>query len=81
MGLDTSRQEDFELSYGGLVSAIHSVQGNVKTQLLESDDTYAELLPNEQIKLEFTLPENTKEKRTIIFQAEGRYHTITEENS
>jgi len=78
VGLDTSKQEDFQTYYGTLVSAIHSTQGNVKSQLLESDDIYVELLPSEQIKLEFTLPENTKNKRTFIFYAEG-YYTITQD--
>ncbi|MFQ5999794.1 MAG: hypothetical protein ACE5J6_03350, partial [Candidatus Bathyarchaeia archaeon] len=66
VGLDTSKQDDFDLYYANLVSAVHSEQGSVKTELSESDGVYAELVPVQQIKLEFTLPENSKEARTYI---------------
>lgn len=80
VGLDTTRQEDFELHDANLVSAIHSVQDDVKSELKENDSVYAELLPGEQIELAFTLPENSKDTRTYIIQTKGRYHTITDKN-
>jgi hypothetical protein len=76
VGLDTSCQADYELHYANLVSAVHSTQGNVKSELSESDCVYAELLPDEQIELAFTLPENSKDERTFVIYVKGHYYTI-----
>jgi len=80
VGLDTSKQAEIEIHQANLVSATHSTLGDVKDLLLENDQTYAELLPNQQITLKYTLPNNTKQARTFILYCEGYYHTITEEN-
>lgn len=77
VGLDNSKQEDFELRQGTLASAIHSTKGNVKPLLKESDDVYAELTSNQYIQLDFTLPRQTKETRTYMIIVEGYYYTIT----
>ena len=76
VGLDTTKQEDLNLHHANLVSATHSEEGDVKTELSESDDLYAELVPGEQIELAFTLPENSKDTRTYIIQVEGHYYII-----
>lgn len=76
VGLDTTKQDDFTVHYGNLVSAIHSETGSVKTELLESDSIYAEIVPDQQIELEFTLPENSKNPRTYIIYVKGRYYKI-----
>jgi hypothetical protein len=76
VGLDTTRQDDYQLHTANLVSAAHSTQGNVKTQLLASDNRYAELIPGQQIQLDFTLPRNTHEARTYILCTKGRYYTM-----
>ena len=76
VGLDTSPQADYELHYANLVYAVHSTQGNVKSELSESDCVYAELLPGEQIELAFTLPENSKDERTFVIYAKGHYYNI-----
>ncbi|RLI40423.1 hypothetical protein DRO59_09325 [Candidatus Bathyarchaeota archaeon] len=80
VGLDTSKQAEIEIHQANLVSATHSTLGDVKDLLLENDQTYAELLPNQQITLNYTLPNNTKQARTLILYCKGHYHTITEEN-
>ncbi len=76
VGLDTTKQDDFNLHHANLVSAIHSEEGSIKTELLESDDLYAELVPGQQIELAFTLPENSEDARTFITHVEGHYYTI-----
>lgn len=76
VGLDTSEQEDYDLREGNLVSAIHSTQGDVKNLLKKSDNDYAELVPDQQIQIEFTLPDNSKQARTYILHTEGHYYTI-----
>lgn len=76
VGLDTTKQDDYEIHYVNLISATHSTQGDVKTELLQSDNIYAELIPSQQIQLEFTLPNNSREARTFILYIEGHYHTI-----
>jgi len=77
VGLDTSPQATMNMQLGQLISAIHSVSGDVTASLLYSDSTYAELLPEECIELNFTLPQQTVEVRTYIFIVEGHYYTIT----
>lgn len=76
VGLDTSRQDDYELQEANLVSANHSTQGNVKALLIENDNTYAELIPSEQIQLQFTLNNKSGEARTFILYTKGHYYTI-----
>jgi parallel beta-helix repeat protein len=80
VGLDISKQAEIEIRQAILVSAIHSTLGDVKDLLLETDQTYAELLPNQQITLKYTLPNNTKQARTLMLYCKGHYHTITEES-
>jgi len=77
VGLDTTKQDDFDVHDANLVSATHSVEGDVKTELSASDDLYAELVPGEQIELAFTLPENAEDARTYIIHATGHYCTIS----
>lgn len=80
VGLDLSKQAEIEIHQGNLVSAIHSALGDVKELLLENNEIYAELLPNQQIELKYTLPNKNKQARTFILYCKGHYHTITEEN-
>ena len=77
VGLDLSAQEDVELHQAMLVTALHSVEGNVKSLLKENDQNYAELDPGEQITLTFKLANNQQEQRTFILYTEGSYYTIT----
>lgn len=76
VGLDTTRQAHYELLTATLVSAIHSDQGDVKALLTQSDNQYADLIPGQQIELEFSLPNNSQEARTYIFNSEGHYYTM-----
>jgi len=76
VGLDTTPQASYEIRTANQVSAVHSTQGDVKNQLQESDNIYTELVPYQQIQLEFTLPNNTKETRTCILYTKGHYYTI-----
>ena len=77
VGLDTTPQADYELHYAILMSAIHSVEGNVRWKLLFSDNIYAELIPEQQIKFAFILPNNSEEARTFIIHVEGHYETVS----
>ncbi|MDH7557504.1 MAG: hypothetical protein QHH18_02700 [Candidatus Bathyarchaeota archaeon] len=65
VGLDLSPQEDVEIRYANLVSALHFDEGDVKAKLKNSDGIHAELIPGQFMKLEFTLPQNAKEARTL----------------
>jgi hypothetical protein len=76
VGLDTARQEDYYVHYATLVSATHSVEGNVRAQLIRNDGVPAELVPGQQIKLQFRLPDNEEQTRTFILYIEGHYQTI-----
>jgi len=76
LGLDTSPQDDFELHYATLASAIHSSEGNVRWKLLENDQVYAQLIPGQQIQLTFVLLNNQNEERTFILYTEGHYVPI-----
>jgi len=76
VGLDTTPQASIEVHQAFLLSAFHSTQGNVRRRLLENDQTYAELIPGEQIHLAFLLPNNQNQKRTFILYTEGYYNTI-----
>ncbi len=76
VGLDVNPQDDFELHQAFLLSAVHSIDGNVRWRLLENDNIYAELVPGEQIELMFILPRNSEETRTFIIYTEGHYEAI-----
>jgi len=76
VGLDTTPQASIEVHQAFLLSAFHSTQGNVKRLLVENDQTYAELIPGEQIQLTFRLQNNQNEERTFILYTEGHYSTI-----
>jgi len=76
VGLDTTPQASVETNEARLISAVHSTQGNVKPLLMKNDQTYAELIPGEQIQLTFRLQNNQNEERTFILYAEGHYSTI-----
>jgi phosphoenolpyruvate carboxylase len=76
VGLDTTSQASVKTYEANLTSAIHSTQGNVKPLLMKNDQTYAELIPGEQIQLTFRLPNNQNQERTFILYAEGHYSTI-----
>jgi len=76
VGLDTTPQASIEVHQAFLLSAFHSTQGNVKPLLMENDQTYAELIPGEQIQLMFLLKNNQNQERTFILYAEGHYSTI-----
>ena len=76
VGLDTTPQASIEIHQAFLLSAFHSTQGNVKPLLMENDQTYAELIPGEQIQLMFLLKNNQNQERTFILYAEGHYSTI-----
>jgi len=77
VGLDTTKQDDYQIRYANMVLAIHSTRGNVKEFLSENDNLYAELAPGQQIQLAFTLSHNSQEARTYLFYTKGRYYTIT----
>lgn len=77
VGLDTTKQGEFEAKYVNLASATHSTHGDIKETLIHSDNIYAELLPGEQITLKFTLPQTTEDIRDFIIILEGHYFTIT----
>lgn len=76
IGLDTTKQGEFETRYANLVSAVHSNGTDMKEALMNSDNQYAELLPSQQITLKFTLPQNTKDTRNFIIKTEGHYYPI-----
>jgi len=76
VGLDTTPQASIEIHQAFLLSAFHSTQGNVKPLLMENDQTYAELIPGEQIQLAFRLRNNQNEERTFILYTEGHYTRI-----
>lgn len=77
VGLDTTPPQPTTICHANLAYAFHSTQGDVKEQLMKAGGTYAQLLPNQQIELAFTLPQNTKQARTFILYTKGRYYTIT----
>jgi len=76
IGLDTTKQEDLEVHEAYMLLAIHSTKGNVRWKLAQNDNIYAEIVPGENIKLAFVLPNSNEEERTFILYTEGRYQTI-----
>lgn len=77
IGLDTSKQGEFETHHASLASAVHSNGTDMKEALKQSDNLYAELLPGEQVTLKFTLPQNKQDIRDFIIIVEGHYFKIT----
>jgi len=77
VGLDTTKQGEFETRYATMASATHSNTTDVKTTLANSDNIYVELWPSEHVILEFALPETTQETRDYIIILEGHYFTIS----
>jgi len=75
VGLDTSKNENFETHYANLVSAVHSVDDNVKSALSSDDGIHAELVPDQWIELDFTAPQKTLEQRSFIIVVKGYYVT------
>jgi hypothetical protein len=73
VGLDTTEQAEFETHYGNLVIANHNRLGDVKEIFRNSDNQHVELLPSEQVLVQFTLPQNFKEERDLIIILEGHY--------
>jgi len=81
VGLDTTAQENYTIKQSILISAIHSTEENVLQKLMANDNSYAELVPIQQIQLTFLLLNNlSTQQRTFIFYTEGHYYTITQEN-
>jgi len=76
VGLDTTKQGEFQLTHGTLATANHTRLGDVKELFQNSDNLYVELLPGEQVALQFTLPQNLKEKRDFIIILEGHYFLV-----
>jgi len=73
IGLDTSPQATIQVHEGQLISAYHSTDDDVTAKLLDSDQTYTELVPWQEIRLAFTLPAQTMEARNYIIKIEGHY--------
>jgi hypothetical protein len=76
VGLDVSPPAPIDVRDGQLISAVHSLAGNVTESLLYDDAIYGELVPGQNIQLAFTLPQLIRETRTHIIMVEGHYYTI-----
>ncbi|MCO6448963.1 MAG: T9SS type A sorting domain-containing protein, partial [Ignavibacterium album] len=59
-----------------LVSAVHSVNGDIKSKLTGIDQNYAEMYPTERIDLSFSTTINSG-NRAYILKTVGRYETDT----
>ncbi|MCO6447225.1 MAG: T9SS type A sorting domain-containing protein [Ignavibacterium album] len=59
-----------------LVSAVHNVNGDVKTKLTGIDQNYSEMYPTERIDLSFSTTINSG-NRAYILKTVGRYETDT----
>lgn len=76
VGLDTTPQENVEIHKAVLVSACHSVRGDVRSLLTFEDDIYAELVPIQSISLGFMVAnKNSQCIRDFIFFTEGHSNT------
>lgn len=73
VGLDNTGQGKFEVQSAELVQAVHSVNGNVKKKLEESDGDYAEIPSGDQIRLEFTAPPTDEDSRDFVLYVKGHY--------
>ncbi len=61
-----------------LVLAIHSQLGNVKQELLNEDEEYAEVIPGDTLRLEFAVTGQTPGcMRDFVFVSNGYYTTET----
>jgi len=76
VGLDTTKQGEFQLTHGNLATANHTRLDDVKELFQNSDNLYVELLPGEQVTLQFTLPQNLKKERDFIIILEGHYFLV-----
>jgi hypothetical protein len=77
VGLDTTPQATVQTTQALMISAMHSVYGNVLPKLILNDTQYAELTPRQQITLTFLLPaQNPTQTRTFMIYIEGHYYTI-----
>ena len=59
-----------------LVSAVHSVNGDIKSKLTDIDQNYSEMYPTERIDLSFSTTINSG-NRAYILKTVGRYETDT----
>jgi hypothetical protein len=76
VSLDTTPQQNIQVYTVPSVLAVHLKYGIITHNLLLNDQNYAELLPNEQIQIYFTLPNQPNNKqRTYIIYLEGHYQT------
>lgn len=76
VGLDTTAQEKFEIRRAILVSAIHTTEGHVESELLRADQIYAELLPGQQMHLTFLMPSSQGGETTFVLYAQGHYDRL-----
>lgn len=67
----------FTLQEATLLSALHSSAGDVTENLRTWDESYAELLPEEWIRLAFQAPPPTQgTQRSFVFVSRGRYVSL-----
>lgn len=67
----------FTLQEATILSATHSSAGDVTENLRTWDENYAELLPEEWIRLEFQAPPPTQGlERSFVFVSHGRYVSL-----
>jgi len=76
VGLDTTPQAQITVQNAQLLLAYHSENGKVTTTLLNDDDVYAELTPEQQIILLFSATKQSEKHRTFIIYVKGYYITI-----
>jgi hypothetical protein len=76
VGLDTTAQEKFEIRRAILVSAIHTTEGRVESELLKADQIYAELLPGQQLHLTFLMPSSQGGETTFVLYTQGQYDKL-----
>jgi hypothetical protein len=61
-----------------LVSAVHSLYGDVKEKLTATDNNYASLIPGDSIELKFDVPPLAEnKKRDFILVSHGQYEHLT----
>lgn len=67
----------FTLQEASLLSAEHSSTGDVTANLRTWDEDYAELMPEEWIRMEFQAPPPTQgSQRSFVFVSRGRYVSL-----
>jgi subtilisin family serine protease len=67
----------FTLQEATLLSATHSSAGDVTENLRTWDENYAELMPQEWMRLEFQAPPTTQGwQRSFVFVSRGRYMSL-----